>query len=102
MPYQEADWSHLGFQQSGDPASDFRAMGVLGLSTMVYFAEHQQDVAREILVDGHALDDPLRMLPMALAAINVASSCSTLWKRAASTRSLWWATRAPSRSTCAP
>ena len=36
---QSERWVHLGFQ-SAEPGKDFRGMGILGLSNLVYFGEH--------------------------------------------------------------
>ena len=37
-------WVHLGFQCE-DPRKDFRGMGVLGLSNLVYFGEQYSEVS---------------------------------------------------------
>lgn len=59
------DWLHLGFQ-GPDPASDFRGMGVLGLSNLVYFGEQYPDVFQR-LVSAQGKRD----YPLACAGINV-------------------------------
>ena len=60
-------WLHLGFQGS-DPATDFRGMGILGLTNLVYFGEHYPDVFRRLVTAQGKRDYPL-----ACAGINVTS-----------------------------
>ncbi|XP_055004981.1 ELMO domain-containing protein 1 [Boleophthalmus pectinirostris] len=43
-------WSEIGFQGS-DPKTDFRGMGLLGLSNLLYFAEHDKTTALQMLND---------------------------------------------------
>jgi len=42
------EWQEIGFQGK-DPATDFRAMGILGLQNLHYFAKHQGQLARTAL-----------------------------------------------------
>ncbi|CAL9685114.1 unnamed protein product [Knipowitschia caucasica] len=43
-------WCEIGFQGS-DPKTDFRGMGLLGLSNLLYFAEHDKTTALQMLND---------------------------------------------------
>ncbi|XP_028840355.1 ELMO domain-containing protein 1 isoform X2 [Denticeps clupeoides] len=43
-------WMEIGFQGS-DPKTDFRGMGLLGLHSLLYFAEHDQAAALQVLHD---------------------------------------------------
>ncbi|KAJ0004108.1 hypothetical protein NQD34_010322 [Periophthalmus magnuspinnatus] len=43
-------WCEIGFQGS-DPKTDFRGMGLLGLSNLLYFAEHDKATALQMLND---------------------------------------------------
>uniref|UniRef100_A0A3B3R0T9 ELMO/CED-12 domain containing 1 n=1 Tax=Paramormyrops kingsleyae TaxID=1676925 RepID=A0A3B3R0T9_9TELE len=43
-------WCDIGFQGS-DPKTDFRGMGLLGLQTLLYFAEHDKASALQVLHD---------------------------------------------------
>ncbi|XP_033998093.1 ELMO domain-containing protein 1 [Trematomus bernacchii] len=43
-------WCEIGFQGS-DPKTDFRGMGLLGLSNLLYFAEHDKTTALQMLHD---------------------------------------------------
>lgn len=61
-------WKILGFQGT-DPASDFRGMGLLGLSNLVYFAEKYSDVFRAIVKRN--VDRGSRDYPAAVAGINI-------------------------------
>nr|XP_033804712.1 ELMO domain-containing protein 1 isoform X2 [Geotrypetes seraphini] len=45
-------WTEIGFQ-GDDPKTDFRGMGLLGLSSLVYFAEWDTASALQILSDSH-------------------------------------------------
>ena len=60
-------WLHLGFQTE-DPAKDFRGMGLLGLSNLVYFGEAYPDVFSRLVAAQRKRDYPL-----ACAGINVTS-----------------------------
>ncbi|MBN3297182.1 ELMD2 protein, partial [Amia calva] len=41
-------WGDIGFQ-GDDPKTDFRGMGMLGLSNLVFFSENHTEVARQVL-----------------------------------------------------
>ena len=60
-------WIHLGFQ-CADPTKDFRGMGILGLSNLVYFGEHYGDVFQRLVAAQKKRDYPL-----ACAGINITS-----------------------------
>ncbi|XP_078401645.1 ELMO domain-containing protein 1 [Cetorhinus maximus] len=45
-------WCEIGFQGE-DPKTDFRGMGMLGLCNLVFFAEHDNATARQVLFDSH-------------------------------------------------
>lgn len=65
-------WGNIGFQGS-DPATDFRAMGLLGLKTLLYFAQNHTENARYLV---EHMEQPSQLLcayPFAIAAINIAS-----------------------------
>ncbi len=46
----QGDWMELGFQGS-DPSTDFRGMGILGLSQLLYFSQYKTLKAKLILSD---------------------------------------------------
>jgi len=61
-------WKLIGFQGT-DPATDFRGMGVLGLSNLLYFAEAYPDQFRKIVqVQAERKE---RDYPVAVAGINI-------------------------------
>ena len=60
-------WVHLGFQ-TPDPTKDFRGMGLLGLTHLVYFGETFPDVFHRLVAAQRKRDYPL-----ACAGINVTS-----------------------------
>ncbi|XP_026090723.1 ELMO domain-containing protein 1 isoform X1 [Carassius auratus] len=43
-------WCEIGFQ-GNDPRTDFRGMGLLGLHSLLYFAEHDKATALQVLHD---------------------------------------------------
>ncbi|XP_059398427.1 ELMO domain-containing protein 1-like [Carassius carassius] len=43
-------WCEIGFQ-GNDPKTDFRGMGLLGLHSLLYFAEHDKATALQVLHD---------------------------------------------------
>ncbi|XP_067889835.1 ELMO domain-containing protein 1 isoform X2 [Heterodontus francisci] len=45
-------WCEIGFQ-GDDPKTDFRGMGMLGLYNLVFFAEHDNATARQVLFDSN-------------------------------------------------
>jgi len=58
-------WKRMGFQ-GNDPATDFRGMGLLGLTLLNFMAEHRLQDMRDILARQQDY-------PFAAAAINIAS-----------------------------
>ncbi|ELR18129.1 ELMO/CED12 family protein [Acanthamoeba castellanii str. Neff] len=56
-------WKQIGFQ-GNDPATDFRGMGLLGLTTILYFARHHGDTLSALLKQG-------RSYPWASTGINL-------------------------------
>ena len=60
------EWQEIGFQGS-DPATDFRAMGILGLKNLVYLGEAHQQQAIKALTDA---SHPQYWYPFAIAGIN--------------------------------
>ncbi|KAL6079630.1 ELMO domain-containing protein 1 [Balamuthia mandrillaris] len=61
------EWGELGFQGT-DPATDFRGMGILGLTNLVYFAENYPEKARLTLADSV---NPNHEYPLAITGINL-------------------------------
>jgi hypothetical protein len=61
-------WKLLGFQGT-DPATDFRGMGLLGLHTLIYFAEQQPEQFRGIIAKQQERKE--RDYPVAVVGINV-------------------------------
>ncbi|KAL0490944.1 ELMO domain-containing protein [Acrasis kona] len=59
-------WEKIGFQGQ-DPATDFRAMGMLGLNILIYLATYHQQRIRAILSLQHEY-------PFSVSVINIASS----------------------------
>ena len=63
-------WTEIGFQ-GPDPSSDFRGMGLLGLTQLVYFSSKGEgNRAREILLDSN---HPRRFYPFAATGINLSA-----------------------------
>eukprot|EP01117_Protostelium_nocturnum_P019290 TRINITY_DN8328_c0_g1_i1.p1 TRINITY_DN8328_c0_g1~~TRINITY_DN8328_c0_g1_i1.p1 ORF type:complete len:332 (-),score=87.00 TRINITY_DN8328_c0_g1_i1:46-1041(-) len=60
-------WGDIGFQGK-DPATDFRAMGVLGLDQLLYFALHHPETAANTLRDSSS---PKNSYPFAITGINI-------------------------------
>lgn len=60
-------WKELGFQGQ-DPATDFRAAGLLGLQNLKYFVSVQPDTFKAMCKRQGPLDT---YLPFALAGINL-------------------------------
>lgn len=61
-------WKELGFQGS-DPATDFRAAGLFGLQSLVYFARHRHNILAEHLMTQK--EQPGLAFPWAATALNV-------------------------------
>lgn len=59
----------MGFQGK-NPATDFRATGLLGLKHLVYIAENYRDRFRR-MINEQALRDPAKQYPVAAAGINI-------------------------------
>jgi len=60
------EWEEIGFQ-GDEPGRDFRAMGVLGLENLVYFAETYPKSARSVLFDSMKPN----WFPFAITGINI-------------------------------
>ncbi|XP_072303135.1 ELMO domain-containing protein 1 isoform X2 [Eucyclogobius newberryi] len=60
-------WCEIGFQGS-DPKTDFRGMGLLGLSNLLYFAEHDKVTALQMLNDSL---QPKHKYSFAIVGINI-------------------------------
>eukprot|EP01080_Neovahlkampfia_damariscottae_P006840 gene6840-11001_t len=65
------DWSKIGFQGE-DPATDFRAMGMLGLLNLIYFSKYEK--VQKVLQDSNSEF----WYPFAVCGINVSSKISDL------------------------
>jgi hypothetical protein len=63
-----SDWTEIGFQGS-DPTTDFRGMGILGLTQLYYFSRNRNQAARLILQA--FTQDKQRYYPMAIIGINI-------------------------------
>lgn len=68
----ERDWRHLGFQRADCPQSDFRAMGMLGLRSLVYYAERHTGMVGSLI---EAYNERKAGYPFAAAGINVVQVC---------------------------
>ncbi|XP_024947079.1 ELMO domain-containing protein 2 [Cephus cinctus] len=62
-------WQHIGFQ-GDDPKTDFRGMGILGLSNLIYFAQEYSGTVKQVLL--HSLH-PRYGYPFAIVGINLTS-----------------------------
>jgi hypothetical protein len=65
--FVSADWGQVGFQGT-DPSTDFRGMGILGLTQLLYMSQHRTNEAREILLESN---HPRRYYPFAATGINI-------------------------------
>lgn len=74
-PEGQVDWSDVGFQQSTDPSTDFRGMGILGLKQLVYFSQNMRESAVNIL--SHSCH-PIKGYPFAITGINMSHLTLTL------------------------
>jgi ELMO domain-containing protein len=63
----QGDWTELGFQGK-DPTTDFRGMGLLGLTQLVHFSAHRSIQARNALLESL---HPRRYFPFAATGINM-------------------------------
>ena len=61
------DWTEIGFQGS-DPSTDFRGMGILGLSQLVYFTENFKEESQNIFLHSN---HPIQGFPFAITGINL-------------------------------
>ncbi|XP_045142397.1 ELMO domain-containing protein 2-like [Echinops telfairi] len=69
-------WADIGFQ-GDDPKTDFRGMGMLGLTNLVYFSENYPTAARQIL--SHS-NHPKLGYSYAIVAINLMEMAYSLLK----------------------
>lgn len=61
------DWTEIGFQGI-DPSTDFRGMGILGLTQLVYFTEHFKESSQNIFLHSN---HPIEGFPFAITGINL-------------------------------
>ncbi|KAJ8388271.1 hypothetical protein AAFF_G00135320 [Aldrovandia affinis] len=69
-------WGDIGFQ-GDDPKTDFRGMGMLGLTNLVFFSEKYTDVARRVL--SHSIHPKLGY-SYAIVGINLTEMAYSLLK----------------------
>jgi hypothetical protein len=69
MALVSPDWGEVGFQ-GADPATDFRGMGLLGLTQLEYLARTKPDMARRMLLNAN---HPRRYYPFAATGINISA-----------------------------
>ncbi|KAJ3614590.1 hypothetical protein NHX12_018161 [Muraenolepis orangiensis] len=69
-------WGDIGFQ-GDDPKTDFRGMGMLGLTNLVFFSEHYTEEARQVL--SHA-NHPKLGYSYAIVGINLTEMAYSLLK----------------------
>ncbi|XP_066574481.1 ELMO domain-containing protein 2 [Amia ocellicauda] len=72
-------WGDIGFQ-GDDPKTDFRGMGMLGLSNLVFFSENHTEVARQVL--SHS-NHPKLGYSYAIVGINLTEMAYSLLKSGA-------------------
>ncbi|XP_051560807.1 ELMO domain-containing protein 2-like isoform X2 [Myxocyprinus asiaticus] len=72
-------WGNIGFQ-GDDPKTDFRGMGMLGLTNLVFFSEKFTDEARQVL--SHA-NHPTLGYSYAIVGINLTEMAYSLMKSGA-------------------
>ncbi|XP_051983099.1 ELMO domain-containing protein 2 isoform X1 [Xyrauchen texanus] len=72
-------WGNIGFQ-GDDPKTDFRGMGMLGLTNLVFFSETCTDEARQVL--SHA-NHPTLGYSYAIVGINLTEMAYSLMKSGA-------------------
>ncbi|KAK7161213.1 hypothetical protein R3I94_004027 [Phoxinus phoxinus] len=69
-------WGNIGFQ-GDDPKTDFRGMGMLGLTNLLFFSEKYTDAARQVL--SHA-NHPTLGYSYAIVGINLTEMAYSLMK----------------------
>lgn len=72
-------WGDIGFQ-GDDPKTDFRGMGLLGLTNLVFFSENYTEEARQVL--SHA-NHPKQGYSYAIVGINLTEMAYSLLKSGA-------------------
>ncbi|MGH0128470.1 UNVERIFIED_CONTAM: hypothetical protein FKN15_034928 [Acipenser sinensis] len=72
-------WGDIGFQ-GDDPKTDFRGMGMLGLTNLVFFSEHHSEAARRVL--SHS-NHPKLGYSYAIVGINLTEMAYSLLKSGA-------------------
>lgn len=83
-------WSHIGFQGE-DPGTDFRGMGMLGLTQLEYLSRRPKCLARDLLK--RSLNES-HSYPLAIVGINVTYNLLNLYKEG-SLKHLYYDTREP-------
>lgn len=69
-------WSHIGFQGE-DPGTDFRGMGILGLTQLEYLSRRDKNLARDLLK--RSLNEE-HSYPLAIVGINVTYNLLCLYR----------------------
>lgn len=72
-------WGDIGFQ-GDDPKTDFRGMGMLGLTNLVFFSENYSDAARQVLSQAN---HPKLGYSYAIVGINLTEMAYSLLKSGA-------------------
>lgn len=72
-------WGDIGFQ-GDDPKTDFRGMGMLGLTNLTFFSEKHTDVARQVL--SHSVH-PKKGYSYAIVGINLTEMAYSLLRSGA-------------------
>ena len=70
-------WSDIGFQQDSDPTTDFRGMGLLGLTQLLFLTQHHSSTAKSMLLTS---SHPLKGYPFAITGINMTHLVLSLMK----------------------
>lgn len=86
-------WNRIGFQ-GDDPKTDFRGMGLLGLSDLLFFASQYTDAARAVLSHSH---HPQYGYSFAIVGINITSMAYNLLRRGHLKVHLYNAVHGPAR-----
>jgi hypothetical protein len=71
------DWTLIGFQQSKDPCTDFRGMGLLGLKHLVFLSKNHKSTAHSMLSTS---SHPIKGYPFAITGINMSHLVLSLMK----------------------